>query len=184
VIVGGRNVARLGRSGVAALRRTIGMVFQDAKLLPTLRVLENVAIAAEVVGESPRESRRRAFHLLRELGLKDLIDRRPPTLSSGEQQRVALARALVNRPALLLADEPTGNLDPESSSRVLDLVVRAHRDGATVIVATHDEDLIRAVPARVVVLHRGRLAGADDGGEESDADPPALAAASDRWVLR
>jgi cell division transport system ATP-binding protein len=157
VVIGGRNLARLGRAGIAALRRKTGMVFQDAKLLAGVPVLDNVALPAEAAGDSSREARRKAFALLRDLGLKDLVRRYPRSLSGGEQQRVALARALVNEPALLLADEPTGNLDEESASRVVELMSRAHGAGATVVLATHDPHLLRTVTGRQVALRAGRL---------------------------
>jgi cell division transport system ATP-binding protein len=157
VVIGGRNLARLGRAGIAALRRKTGMVFQDAKLLAGALVLDNVALPAEAAGDSSREARRKAFALLRDLGLKDLVRRYPRSLSGGEQQRVALARALVNEPALLLADEPTGNLDEESASRVVELMSRAHGAGATVVLATHDPHLLRTVTGRQIALRAGRL---------------------------
>jgi cell division transport system ATP-binding protein len=157
VVIGGRNLARLGRAGIAALRRKTGMVFQDAKLLAGVPVLDNVALPAEAAGDSSREARRKAFALLRDLGLKDLVRRYPRSLSGGEQQRVALARALVNEPALLLADEPTGNLDEESASRVVELMSRAHGAGATVVLATHDPHLLRTVTGRQIALRAGRL---------------------------
>lgn len=159
ILVNGRNITRMNGEGVARLRRQIGLVFQDYKLLPTLTALENVALAAEVAGTSRRESQRRAFHLLRELGLKDKHDAKPPTLSGGEQQRVAIARALVNEPILLLADEPTGNLDPERAEETMRLFSQIHERGATVLVATHDAALIEKFRQRVVLLQRGRLAG-------------------------
>ena len=158
IIIGGRNIARLGRGGIADLRRSTGMVFQDAKLLPGLPVLDNVALPAEAAGDSSKEARSKAFALLRDLGLKDLVRRYPRSLSGGEQQRVAFARALVNRPGLVLADEPTGNLDEESARRVVDLMKRAHEAGATVVVATHDPELLRAVAGREIALRAGRLA--------------------------
>ena len=157
IVIGGRNLARLGRQGIAALRRSTGMVFQDAKLLAGLPVLDNVALPAEAAGESSKEARRKAFALLRDLGLKDLVHRYPRSLSGGEQQRVALARALVNQPSLLLADEPTGNLDEESAGRVVELMVRANVGGATVVLATHDPHLLRAVAGRQITLRAGRL---------------------------
>jgi cell division transport system ATP-binding protein len=165
IVIGGRNIARLGRAGIAKLRRSTGMVFQDAKLLPGLPVLENVALPAEAAGASSKEARSKAFALLRELGLKDLVRRYPRSLSGGEQQRVAFARALVNDPGLLLADEPTGNLDEESAQRVVELMIRAHQEGATVIVATHDPQLLRAVPGREIALRAGRLATGEDTPE-------------------
>jgi cell division transport system ATP-binding protein len=157
IVISGRNLARLGRIGIAALRRKTGMVFQDAKLLAGLPVLDNVALPAEAAGDSSKEARRKAFALLRDVGLKDLVRRYPRSLSGGEQQRVALARALVNEPALLLADEPTGNLDEESASRVVELMLRAHGAGATVVLATHDPHLLRTVKGRQITLRAGRL---------------------------
>jgi cell division transport system ATP-binding protein len=157
IVIGGRNLARLGRTGIAALRRKTGMVFQDARLLAGLPVLDNVALPAEAAGDSSKEARRKAFALLRDLGLKDLVRRYPRSLSGGEQQRVALARALVNEPALLLADEPTGNLDEESASRVVELMLRAHGAGATVVLATHDPHLLHSVKGRQITLRAGRL---------------------------
>jgi len=165
VVVGGRNLVRLERRGIAKLRRSTGMVFQDAKLLPGLPVLDNVALPAEAAGESSKEARRKAFALLRDLGLKDLVRRYPRSLSGGEQQRVALARALVNEPGLLLADEPTGNLDEESARRVVELMVRAHSGGATVVLATHDPQLLGAVSGRQITLRAGHLV---DGGAAAE----------------
>ena len=157
IIVGGRNIARLGRAGIAKLRRTTGMVFQDAKLLAGVVVLDNVALPAEAAGASVKEARSKAFALLRDLGLKDLVRRYPRSLSGGEQQRVAFARALVNAPTLLLADEPTGNLDEESARRVVELMIRAHRGGSTLVVATHDPQLLSALSGRQIALRAGRL---------------------------
>jgi len=165
IVIGGRNIARLGRPGIAKLRRSTGMVFQDAKLLAGLPVLENVALPAEAAGASSTEARSKAFALLRDLGLKDLVRRYPRSLSGGEQQRVAFARALVNDPALLLADEPTGNLDEESAQRVVELMTRAHQEGATVIVATHDPQLLRSIPGREIALRAGRVLEREDAPE-------------------
>ena len=136
VIVNGRNITRLNGGGVAELRQKIGLVFQEFKLLPTITALENVALAAEVVGTSRREAMRKAFHLLRDLGLKDKHDAKPLTLSGGEQQRVAIARALVNEPALVLADEPTGNLDAEMAEETMKLFLRIQEKGTTIMIAT------------------------------------------------
>jgi cell division transport system ATP-binding protein len=159
VVVNGRNVTRLNRRGVARLRQQIGLVFQEFKLLPTLTALENVALAAEVVGTPRRESRKRAFYLLRELGLKDKYDARPPALSGGEQQRMAIARALVNEPVLVLADEPTGNLDDEVAEDTLRLFLRIHERGTTILFATHDAGLLKRFHYRVISLQQGRLVG-------------------------
>jgi cell division transport system ATP-binding protein len=157
IIVNGRNITRLNGGGVAQLRQELGLVFQEFKLLPTMSALENVALAAEAVGTSRKESMRRAFHLLRELGLKDKHGARPLTLSGGEQQRVAIARALVNDPILVLADEPTGNLDAEMAEETMRLFFKIHDKGTTVVIATHDAGLLKRFSHRAVFLQRGRL---------------------------
>lgn len=159
IVVNGRNVGRLDASGVAKLRQEIGLVFQEFRLLPNMTVLDNVALAAEVVGTPARESRKKAFNLLRELGLKDKHDARPAMLSGGEQQRVAIARALVNDPLLVLADEPTGNLDPEVAEETMRLFARIHEQGATIVIATHDPGLLKRFHHRAIMLQRGYLIG-------------------------
>ncbi len=170
IIVSGRNITRLHGAGLSKFRREIGLVFQDFKLIPYMTVLENVALAAEVVGTSRRESNRKAFNLLRELGLKDRYDALPPVLSGGEQQRVAIARALVNQPALVLADEPTGNLDPEMADEIMRLFLRIHQQQTTIVIATHDTRLLQQFNLRVVSLQRGCIVGdskfPEGGGEE------------------
>jgi len=168
IIVNGRNITRLNGRGVARLRQEIGLVFQEFKLLPYMTALENVALAAEVVGTPRRESRRKAFHLLRELGLKDQHDARPIALSGGEQQRVAIARALVNDPILILADEPTGNLDAEMADETLRLFLKVCEKGTTVVIATHDAALLKRFHQRVIFLQQGRLMG-DTGLQRAEA---------------
>jgi len=162
LLVNGRNVARLKAGAVPYLRRNIGVVFQDFKLLPRRTVEENVAIGLEVVGAPRHEIRRRTFALLKRLGLAHKRNQLPPRLSGGEQQRVAIGRALVNDPQILLADEPTGNLDSESSAEVIELLEEANSRGTTVVVATHDRALLaasgEASGRRVIVLEGGRLA--------------------------
>ena len=157
VIVNGRNLARLSRRGIAAVRREIGLVFQDFKLLPSMTALDNVALAAEVAGDSARESRKRARSLLAELGLSGKSGAKPAELSGGEQQRVAIARALVNDPALVLADEPTGNLDAEAAEETMALLARAHERGATVLIASHGAARLARRPVRSALLDNGRL---------------------------
>ncbi len=167
LLVLGRNVARLGGTGVAALRRSIGVVFQDFKLLPDRTVDENVAFPLEVRGASARQVRQKVGRVLGALDLSSKAGKLPPSLSGGEQQRVAVARALVAEPALLLADEPTGNLDPERTLEVMDLLQLANARGTTVMVATHDRFLLDRYRRRVVTLNDGRLArdsGARVGG--------------------
>jgi len=159
ILVAGRNITRMKAAQVPALRRQIGVIFQDFKLLPERTVFENVAIALEIAGTAKREIRTRVWSLLKRLGLGHRIDHRPRTLSGGEQQRVAIARALVNDPPLLLADEPTGNLDPALALDIMDIIADAHARGTTVIVATHDPTLLERYRHRRIVLDGGRLAG-------------------------
>lgn len=157
ILIGGKNIAHLSSRGVAQLRRKIGLVFQEFKLLSDSTVLDNVALAAEVIGISKKESRVKAYQLLRELGLKERFDSQPFSLSGGEQQRVAIARALVNNPALVLADEPTGNLDSDVAKETMRLLFNAREKGATVVVATHDLNMINHYGSRVILLQRGAL---------------------------
>ena len=158
ILVSGRNITRMKAAQVPALRRQIGVIFQDFKLLPERTVFENVAIALEIAGTAKREIRTRVWSLLKRLGLGHRIDHRPRSLSGGEQQRVAIARALVNDPPLLLADEPTGNLDPTLALDIMDIIADAHARGTTVIVATHDPTLLERYRHRRIVLDGGRLA--------------------------
>ncbi len=157
IIVAGRNITKMTASSVPELRRQIGVIFQDFKLLPDRSVVDNVAITLEIAGVSRREIRARAWNMLRRLGLGHRLDHRPKALSGGEQQRVAIARALVNDPPLLLADEPTGNLDPDLALDIMDIIADAHARGTTVIVATHDPSLLDRYPHRRLVLDQGRL---------------------------
>jgi cell division transport system ATP-binding protein len=155
ILVLGRNIARLAERGIPSLRRRIGVVFQDFKLLPRLTVEENVRIALDVVGTPMREARARVFAILKQVGLQHRRYHRPLSLSGGEQQRVALARALVNEPEILLADEPTGNLDRELTFEIMDLVASASTRGTAVIVASHDLELVRRYGRRVIRLEGG-----------------------------
>jgi cell division transport system ATP-binding protein len=158
ILVLGRNVARIGAGAVPALRRRVGVVFQDFKLLDDRTVEENVRLALDVVGMPRREARTRVFQLLKSVGLQHRRFHHPKSLSGGEQQRVALARALVNEPEILLADEPTGNLDPELTIEIMDLIVSAATRGTTVMVATHDQSLIDRYGKRMLRLEAGRIA--------------------------
>jgi cell division transport system ATP-binding protein len=154
----GKNVAKIEARAVPFLRRNIGVVFQDFKLLPRRTVAENVALPLEVQALPDRDIRRRVRALLRSVGLEHRAGKFPPSLSGGEQQRVAVARALAPDPALLLADEPTGNLDPERTLEVMELLTTANVRGTTVVVATHDRSLLERYKRRVLTLDRGRLA--------------------------
>jgi cell division transport system ATP-binding protein len=157
LLVFGRNMTRIRSSSVPYIRRNIGVVFQDFKLLPDRTVGENVAYPLEVRGLSPSDVRRRVLGMLRLVGLDHKERKFPLTLSGGEQQRVAVARALVNEPALLLADEPTGNLDPDRTLEVMDLLHTANARGTTVVVATHDRSLLDRYKKRVIALDAGRV---------------------------
>jgi cell division transport system ATP-binding protein len=157
IVVLGRNIARLGESAVPPLRRRIGVVFQDFKLLPRRTVEENVALSLQVTGTPPRETRARVFAILKQLGLQHRRYHHPLSLSGGEQQRVAIARALVNEPEILLADEPTGNLDPELTVEIMDLIASAALRGTTVVVATHELEIVRRYGKRAVRLEGGQI---------------------------
>ena len=157
ILVAGRNISRLKGAQIPVLRRQIGVIFQDFKLLSERSVFENVAIALEIAGASRRETRTRVWSTLKRLGLGHRLDHRPRALSGGEQQRVAIARALVTDPPLLLADEPTGNLDPDLARDIMDIIADANARGTTVLVATHDPSLLERYRHRRLDLADGRL---------------------------
>ncbi len=157
IVVGGRDLGALRRNKVPHLRRSIGCVFQDFKLLTNRTASENVAYALQVIGEPPRQIRRKVQEMLALVGLAEKGGRLPTELSGGEQQRVSIARAFVNHPSLLIADEPTGNLDPETSIGIMQLLHRINRTGTTVIVATHDREMVDRMQMRVIALEGGRL---------------------------
>jgi cell division transport system ATP-binding protein len=157
LVVNGQNLATLRRREIQEYRRTIGFIFQDFKLIPTRTLLENVSFVPEVIGVSPAQQRRRAFQVLKWVGLQHRMNAYPADLSGGEQQRVAIARALVNGPTIVLADEPTGNLDPDLSLEIMNLLREVNAGGTTVVVATHDRELIRLVGRRTVTLDQGKV---------------------------
>ena len=162
IIVNGRNIARLQHRHLPLLRRSLGLVFQDFKLLPDRTAFDNIAFALRAVGAPAREVRERVTQLLEHVGLTHRRDTLARRLSGGEQQRIAIARALINNPPLVLADEPTGNLDPDMSWEIMRLFQDMHQRGATVVLATHDRALVEYAASRagcrVLALRDGRLA--------------------------
>ena len=157
ILIAGRELSEIPRNKVPYLRRNIGVVFQDYKLLPNRTVYDNVAYSLQVIGETRQEIRRKVPDILRLVGLSTKLHNFPDELSGGEQQRVSIARAFVNHPPLLLADEPTGNLDPETSIGIMQLIYRINRTGTTVVVATHDHSMVDKMRRRVVELQEGRI---------------------------
>jgi len=157
LVVGGRNLATLSPTQVQSYRRSLGFVFQDFKLLPTKTVLENVAFVPRALGMPITQQQRRTFQVLKWVGLQHRMNALPLELSGGEQQRIAIARSLVNDPIVILADEPTGNLDPDLSLEIMNLFREINARGTTVIVATHDRELIRRVGRRALTLDHGRI---------------------------
>ncbi len=158
ISVGGRDLTRLKRSKVPLLRRNVGCVFQDFKLLPNRTAAENVAYALKVQGEGRNAIRRKVPEVLSLVGLSDKMTSYPDELSGGEQQRVSIARAVVNHPPLLICDEPTGNLDPDTSVGIMQLLYRINRAGTTILMATHDREMVDKMRRRVIALDDGRLA--------------------------
>jgi cell division transport system ATP-binding protein len=163
VVVAGRDLARMRRREIPRLRRRIGIVFQDFRLLPSKTVFENVAFALEVTGSSRSDIRRRVPQLLNLVGLHEHDEHLPTQLSGGEQQRVAIARALVHDPAMLIADEPTGNLDPVTSWEIIQLLIQINELGTTVLMATHNQEIVNAMRRRVLALEHGTLVRDESG---------------------
>src|SRR3954451_8415517 len=170
VSVAGRDLNAVTPKRLPYLRRNIGVIFQDYKLLPNRTVYANVAYALEVIGESREEIRRKVPDILRLVGLSTKLHNYPDELSGGEQQRVSIARAFVNHPPLLLADEPTGNLDPETSIGIMQLLYRINRTGTTVVVATHDHAMVDRMRRRVIELSRGKIVRDELGGQYAPRD--------------
>jgi cell division transport system ATP-binding protein len=157
IVVNGRNVASVPASKIPYLRRTIGVVFQDFRLIGRKTVFENVSYLPRVLGMDSRKQKQLAYHALRRVGLAHRLSAFPPQLSGGEQQRVAIARAFVNKPPILLCDEPTGNLDPTTSLDIVRLLDRINRTGTTIVMATHDDDIVDQLRKRVVELSNGHI---------------------------
>lgn len=165
IFVASRSIVRMKRSEVPQLRRNMGIIFQDFKLLESKTVFENVAFAMEVVGAGPREIKYRVPEVLKMVGLAGKEECFPGELSGGEQQRVGIARALANQPLVLIADEPTGNLDFETSQEIMELLFNINRKGTTVIMATHARELVKMAHKRVIMLEKGRVAFDSPSGE-------------------
>ena len=157
ILIDGINILRIPHKRIPELRRKFGIIFQDYKLIPTKTVFENIALVLEAAGINRRLIRKKVNSVLRTVGMEERRDTFPPSLSGGEQQRIAVARAVVGEPKIILADEPTGNLDPVSAEIIFDLLRTFHERGATVIIATHDKELIRKTGGRVIQLEEGRL---------------------------
>ncbi|MEE1238898.1 MAG: cell division ATP-binding protein FtsE [Acutalibacteraceae bacterium] len=164
IIVNGFNLTSMSRKQVPMLRRTMGIVFQDFRLIPTMNVFQNVAFAMHVVGASDRDVRREVSKALSKVGLGNKARSMPAQLSGGEQQRVGLARALVNSPDLIIADEPTGNVDPNMSYEIVSLLTEINKRGTTVLMVTHDHNLVRDFQHRVIMLERGKIVADNAGG--------------------
>jgi cell division transport system ATP-binding protein len=170
VLIAGRDISGLSNKRVPQLRRRIGTVFQDYKLLPSRNVYDNVAYALQVIGTSRSEIRRKVPDALRLVGLADKVKNFPDQLSGGEQQRLSVARAFVNHPPLLLADEPTGNLDPNTSIGIMQVLYRINRTGTTVVVVTHDSEMVDKMRRRVIALDQGRVVRDQAAGTYSADD--------------
>ncbi|HEL2056344.1 TPA: cell division ATP-binding protein FtsE [Streptococcus suis] len=163
--VGKFDLAKIKKRDVPLLRRSVGVVFQDYKLLPKKTVYENIAYAMEVIGEKPRNIKKRVMEVLDLVGLKHKIRSFPNELSGGEQQRIAIARAIVNNPKVLIADEPTGNLDPENSWEIMNLLERINLQGTTILMATHNSQIVNTLRHRVIAIEDGRVVRDEAEGE-------------------
>jgi cell division transport system ATP-binding protein len=165
VTVSGINLSTLKNGRVPHLRRQLGVVFQDFKLLPRLSVYENVAFAMEVIEEQPKEIRKRVMEVLELVGLKHKVRMLPTELSGGEQQRVSIARSIVNNPKVLIADEPTGNLDPETSWEIMEIFEEINRQGTTIVMATHNREIVNTIRKRVIAIEGGMIVRDEYGGD-------------------
>ncbi|MFE4121996.1 cell division ATP-binding protein FtsE [Priestia sp. YIM B13486] len=165
IIVNGANVAKIKDSKVPIFRRHIGVVFQDFKLLPKLTVYENIAFALEVIEQSPEEIKKRVLKVLELVKLKGKMDSFPDELSGGEQQRVSIARSIVNSPKVVIADEPTGNLDPETSWEIMDIFEEINKRGTTILMATHNREIVNTIRKRVIAIENGNVVRDEVRGE-------------------
>ena len=157
IVMGNEDLSKIKRRQIPYHRRKIGMVFQDFRLIPTLNVYENVAFAMRVVGASPKEIRKRVPMVLSLVGLSNKYKMFPTELSGGEQQRVSIARAIVNNPKVLIADEPTGNLDPETAKEIMELIDDINKAGTTVVMATHAKEIVNSMKKRVIAIDKGEV---------------------------
>lgn len=169
VLVAGRDIGRLREREIPRYRRQLGIVFQDFRLLNDRNVFENIAFAQRVIGASGAEIRRNVPEMMKLTGISAKYKNMPNQLSGGEQQRVALARALVNRPDILLADEPTGNLDPTTSIEIMQLLKQINERGTTVLVVTHNKEIVNSMGKRVITMHEGSIVSDQEGGEYYEA---------------
>jgi len=165
VIVGGTDITKLTHKEIPYYRRKIGVVFQDFRLIPTLNIFENVAFALRVIGASEREIQKKVPMVLSMVGLSKKRNAFPHELSGGEQQRVSIARSIVNSPSLLIADEPTGNLDPETSLEIMDIISDINRAGTTIVMATHAKDIVDTMKKRVIAIEKGTIARDEERGK-------------------
>ncbi|RUL54239.1 MULTISPECIES: cell division ATP-binding protein FtsE [Lysinibacillus] len=165
VIIAGTNLATLKNRQVPQFRRQLGVVFQDFKLLPRLNVYENVAFALEVIEEHPKMIRKRVMEVLELVGLKHKVRMFPSELSGGEQQRVSIARSIVNRPKVVIADEPTGNLDPETSWEIMNIFEEINTRGTTIVMATHNREIVNTIRRRVITIEGGMIVRDVYGGD-------------------
>ncbi|MBR7552699.1 cell division ATP-binding protein FtsE [Allobacillus sp. GCM10007491] len=165
VLIEGKNVTDMKQKEVPFLRRNIGVIFQDFKLLPRLTAFENVAFALEVIEESPKKINKRVLEVLEMVGLKSKARFLPNQLSGGEQQRVAIARAIVNNPKVVIADEPTGNLDPETSWEIMQIFEEINTRGTTIVMATHSQEIVNKLRKRVIAMENGQIVRDEHRGE-------------------
>ncbi len=158
IVIDGVNLSKLKESKVPILRRNIGVVFQDFKLLPQLTVYENVAFALEVIEESPKNIKKRVMEVLDLVKLKHKARHLPNELSGGEQQRISIARSIVNKPKVMIADEPTGNLDPDTSWEIMNIFEEINEKGTTIVMATHNREIVNTIKKRVIAIENGKIA--------------------------